>query len=174
MVSKKVRSLSKSIENQFEREFEAILKLDCPVCLEKIESKHIFQCNNGHVICKNCIPKLEQCPICRNKSKPSRNLKLEEVISSFESFQRENQIISNQGFKTLNWKGKLVQENDETLNNEIKRYKFKSRFYLFTTFLLFALLCTFHTTLYLKKQEIECVTFYGDDQVYCDTPWYYT
>ena len=100
---------------------------------------------------QNCIPKLEQCPICKNKSKPSRNLKLEEVISSFESFQRENQIISNQGFKTLNWKGKLVQENDETLNNEIKRYKFKSRFYLFTTFLLFALLCTFHITLYLKN-----------------------
>ena len=83
MVSKKVRSLSKSMENQFEREFEAILELDCPVCLEKIESKHIFQCNNGHVICKNCIPKLEKCPICKNKSKPSRNLKLEEVISSF-------------------------------------------------------------------------------------------
>ena len=68
----------------------------------------------------------------------------------------------------MNWKGTLVQENDETLNNEIKRYKFKSRFYLFTTFLLIALLCTFHITLYLKKQEIECVIFYGDDQVYCD------
>ena len=64
-----VKSLSNLNENQnqFEKSFEAILKLDCPVCLENIESKHIFQCNNGHLICKNCIPKLERCPICRNK-----------------------------------------------------------------------------------------------------------
>ena len=164
-----VKSLSNLNENQYEKSFEAILKLDCPVCLEKIESKHIFQCNNGHLICKNCIPKLERCPICRNKSQPSRNLKLEEVISSFENFHTENREIPNQKFKTLHWKGKLVQENDETLKEEIEFYKSQSRLYLFATFFLIGLLCVVHINLYLQKHfEIECVVFHGDEKIYCD------
>ena len=103
------------------------------------------------------------------KSQPSRNLKLEEVISCFEKFHKENQEISNQKFKTLHWKGKLVQENDETLKEEIEFYKSQSRFYLFATFFLIGLLCIVHINLYLQKHfEIECVVFRGDEKIYCD------
>ena len=43
--------------------------LDCPVCYD-ILTPPIFQCANGHVICKDCIERLEEsghreCPTCR-------------------------------------------------------------------------------------------------------------
>ena len=54
---------------------------ECPVCIEAIKSAPIHQCTNGHVICKNCILKLESCPICRSDSKLARNLMLEQIIA---------------------------------------------------------------------------------------------
>ena len=53
---------------------------ECPVCIEAIKSAPIHQCTNGHVICKNCILKLDNCPICRSDSKIARNLMLEQII----------------------------------------------------------------------------------------------
>ena len=66
--------------------------LECPVCFETIDSVPIYQCQNGHVACKNCHPKLKTCPVCRvdivKKSKrdgPIRNLKLEEMVERLQS-----------------------------------------------------------------------------------------
>ena len=66
--------------------------LDCPICFETIDSVPIYQCQNGHVACKNCHPKLKTCPVCRvdivKKSKrdgPIRNLKLEEMVERLQS-----------------------------------------------------------------------------------------
>ena len=41
-------------------EFKLYLKdlLQCPVCIDPIKTTPIHQCANGHVICKDCIPKL--------------------------------------------------------------------------------------------------------------------
>ena len=65
--------------------------LECPICLETIDSVPIYQCRNGHVVCKNCHPKLKTCPICRvdiiKKSKrnaPMRNRKLEEMVERLQ------------------------------------------------------------------------------------------
>ena len=41
--------------------------LDCPICFLTIDSAPIYQCLNGHVVCKDCHPKLENCPICRDE-----------------------------------------------------------------------------------------------------------
>ena len=49
--------LSKSI-----KEKEANLK--CPVCMETVEAP-IFTCQEQHLICANCRPKLKDCPECR-------------------------------------------------------------------------------------------------------------
>ena len=49
--------LSKAI-----KEKEADLK--CPVCLETAEAP-IFTCQEMHLICANCRPKLKECPECR-------------------------------------------------------------------------------------------------------------
>ena len=57
--------------------------LECPVCFETIDSVPIYQCQNGHVVCKNCYPKLKTCPICRQiYDGPIRNLKIEEMVLS--------------------------------------------------------------------------------------------
>ena len=64
--------------------------LDCPVCRESIKSVPVYQCTNGHVICNNCIKKLNNCPICRNNSAPARNLQLEKIVQRLEGIQLEN------------------------------------------------------------------------------------
>ena len=59
--------------------------LKCPVCFETIDSVPIYQCRNGHVVCKNCHPKLETCAICRQlHNGPIRNLKLEEMVERLQ------------------------------------------------------------------------------------------
>ena len=65
--------------------FEEYVKnlLECPVCMEPIQSAPIHQCTNGHVLCKDCIAKLESCPICRNDSNTARNLIFEQIIGNF-------------------------------------------------------------------------------------------
>ena len=59
--------------------------LECPVCFETIDSIPIYQCRNGHVVCKDCHPKLETCPICRElRDGPIRNLKLEDMVERLQ------------------------------------------------------------------------------------------
>ena len=64
--------------------------LECPVCMETIKSVPVYQCANGHVICKGCIAKLNNCPICRNDSELRRSLKLEDIVQRLEGIQPEN------------------------------------------------------------------------------------
>ena len=56
--------------------------LECPVCLETIDSTPIHQCRNGHVVCKDCRPKLRICPTCLNAPISQRNRKMEEIVES--------------------------------------------------------------------------------------------
>ena len=62
--------------------------------METIKSVPVYQCANGHVICKNCIEKLNNCPICRNDSELRRNLKLENIVQRLEGIQPENEITT--------------------------------------------------------------------------------
>ena len=74
-----------SITDEYIREL-----LECPVCLETIKSAPVYQCNNGHVICKDCIEKLNNCPICRNDFSLVRILKLEKIVQRLEGIPPEN------------------------------------------------------------------------------------
>ena len=56
--------------------------LECPVCYQTIDSVPIYQCRNGHVVCKNCHPRLRTCPTCRDGPISQRNRKLEEIVES--------------------------------------------------------------------------------------------
>ena len=59
--------------------------IECPVCFETIDFVPIYQCQNGHVVCKNCYPKLKKCSICRQiHDGPIRNLKLEEMVERLQ------------------------------------------------------------------------------------------
>ena len=72
---------------------------ECPVCLEEIRIIPIFECTNGHVICSDCIPKLQKCPICRNESMPVRSSKSEEVILEIVGLQSENMPEKSQNLR---------------------------------------------------------------------------
>ena len=76
--------------------FEEYIKclLECPVCSEPIKSTPIHQCTNGHIVCKSCIPKLENCPICRNDSSMARNLVFEQIIGNFSASELVNEAPS--------------------------------------------------------------------------------
>ena len=82
--------------------------LECPVCFETILSLPVYQCKNGHVICKQCIPKLKNCPICRDDSKPVRNLKIEEIVQKIEG----PQIFSGGRTKSIKWRQARVYIKD--------------------------------------------------------------
>ena len=69
--------------------------LECPVCFHTIDSVPIYQCLNGHVVCKDCHPKLVNCPICRDDQLydvPIRNLKLEEIVQRYVLFNLVSQF----------------------------------------------------------------------------------
>ena len=73
---------------------------ECPVCLETINSVPIYQCRNGHVVCKDCHPKMETCPICRvhlSHDGPIRNLKLEDMVNRLQlSISEENKKLGQE------------------------------------------------------------------------------
>ena len=62
--------------------------LECPVCFDTINSAPIYQCANGHVVCKNCHLNLETCPICRDDQHYDgpislRNFEFEEIVKRY-------------------------------------------------------------------------------------------
>ena len=83
--------MATSNANQNPSDIEGYLRdlLECPVCMETIKSVPVYQCANGHVICNDCIEKMNNCPICRNESALRRNLKLENIVQRLESIQPE-------------------------------------------------------------------------------------
>ena len=84
--------MAASKPNKNSSDFEEYIRdlLECPVCMETIESVPVYQCANGHVLCKGCIAKLNNCPICRNDSELRRSLKLEDIVQRIEGIQPEN------------------------------------------------------------------------------------
>ena len=84
--------MARATTYQNSSDFEEYIRdlLECPVCMETIKSVPVYQCANGHVICKGCIAKLNNCPICRNDSELRRSLKLEDIVQRLEGIQPEN------------------------------------------------------------------------------------
>ena len=79
--------------------------LECPVCFLTIDSAPIFQCHNGHIVCKHCHPRLETCPICRDANlydtpMAIRNLKVEEIIKRLQSPNSETaEKVASEGIQ---------------------------------------------------------------------------
>ena len=105
-----------------------LILIECPVCFETIFSAPIFQCHNGHIVCKDCRPKLETCPICRD-AKAIRNLKMEEIVKRFQLSNSETAKMTLESIqideivpKTPNVRGNINQETRQVavqLNNDI-------------------------------------------------------
>jgi len=61
--------------------------LECPICLE-LPDKPVYQCKNGHLICRACYPKVKICPVCRenlDSNKPLRNLVAEKFLENMNN-----------------------------------------------------------------------------------------
>ena len=103
--------------NQTSMDIEEYLRdlLECPVCMETINSVPVYQCTNGHVICKVCIEKLNNCPICRNDSALVRSLKLENIVQRLEGIQPEKKGSTTATTHLQTW-GKGSVRNYGTVN----------------------------------------------------------
>ncbi|XP_020872352.1 E3 ubiquitin-protein ligase SINA-like 7 isoform X4 [Arabidopsis lyrata subsp. lyrata] len=56
--------------------------LDCPICYEAFTIP-IFQCDNGHLACSSCCPKLNnKCPACASPVGHNRCRAMESVLES--------------------------------------------------------------------------------------------
>ena len=58
--------------------------LECPVCSEVPHTGDgpILGCRNGHIICQNCVEKVEKCPSCRENEIRCRNIVAERYIET--------------------------------------------------------------------------------------------
>ena len=96
---------------------------ECPVCMEEIKTLPVYQCTNGHVICLNCIPKLEKCPICRDESLPVRSSKSEKNVIEIMGLQQEYEVLLNEVISTmpknLKWGVPKIRANQEQNNGYI-------------------------------------------------------
>ena len=55
--------------------------LECPVCLIVPKKGPIYQCRNGHLLCKECHPQMKRCPLCQIPLEKLRNLLSEQLVS---------------------------------------------------------------------------------------------
>ena len=56
-------------------------ELQCPVCFKVPRTTPVYQCKEGHIHCKDCHPKLKNCPVCRSNVLDIRALTAEKWIS---------------------------------------------------------------------------------------------
>ena len=57
--------------------------LKCPVCLDEISITPVYQCYNGHLICKGCRARddIKDCPICQVTLGNLRNNVVEKLVN---------------------------------------------------------------------------------------------
>ena len=57
-------------------------ELNCPICLNLPSSTPIYQCQEGHLVCKDCHAKVNSCSICRSTPLGSiRSLMAEKMLT---------------------------------------------------------------------------------------------
>ena len=168
--------MARATTYQNSSDFEEYIRdlLECPVCMELIKSVPVYQCANGHVICMDCIEKLNNCPICRNDSELRRNLKLENIVQRLDGIQYENEKTTNAKPNLQKWgKGSVrvygtingpnreprieqnLQANPELLNPQANNQEameaaaMEGQILLIITTTLFILFICCYVTLYL-------------------------
>ena len=74
---------------------ELLIDLKCPVCLKIPQTTPIYRCCQGHIHCKDCHPRLKNCPVCRSSIGRTRALMVEKVITRLpaDCFLEENHDV---------------------------------------------------------------------------------
>merc|ERR1712062_56368 len=56
---------------------------ECPVCFERFRGQsQVFQCEQGHFICGDCRPRVQNCPTCRGRMLQARCHGAEQILQS--------------------------------------------------------------------------------------------
>ncbi len=73
----------------------------------------IFNCSNGHILCRGCVHQVPRCPVCREPNVTCRNLFAEEVLQDALKHRRIRcrSTVHGCNFKALLPAVKLHEEN---------------------------------------------------------------
>jgi hypothetical protein len=67
---KALENLPNNLVNEFAEMAKSLKKkLECPICLDVIESDTLTITGCGHKYCKTCRKKIKKCAVCRKKVK---------------------------------------------------------------------------------------------------------
>ena len=68
--------------------------LECPVCTD-VAQPPIYMCQDSHLVCSICVPKLKECPTCRVAyNKPIlRNRMAERILEDLQKLQNQKDRI---------------------------------------------------------------------------------
>jgi len=69
-------------QEERKRKAEQLEWMECPVCLETPRCGPIFSCRKGHILCRECQPKVSQCPTCRDRHTDCRSLIAEKLLEA--------------------------------------------------------------------------------------------
>ena len=95
--------------------------LECPVCLVVPKSGPIYQCRNGHLLCKECHSKMTRCPLCNILLEKLRNLLSEQLVSLIYPDYRFSIDISVESHEII-WQGQLEWKEKHQRNQQIKEH----------------------------------------------------
>jgi hypothetical protein len=71
-----------STNEERKRKAQQLEWMECPVCMETPRAAPIYSCRKGHIICKDCQPKLGHCPTCRDKHVDCRSIIAEKLLET--------------------------------------------------------------------------------------------
>lgn len=72
-------------------------ELECPVCLV-LASPPIFSCAKQHLVCKECRPRLKECPECRAPYlEVQRHRYAERCAEELETFKQQKRLLETTG-----------------------------------------------------------------------------
>ena len=90
---------------------EDILK--CTQCLETTRKQPVFQCEGGHILCTDCYPRVQICPICHKELNIRiRSLVAEMLISRLMPMPKIENSESRTTFENVTQKVVWVEEKD--------------------------------------------------------------
>ena len=95
--------------------------LECPVCLVVPKSGPIYQCRNGHLLCKECHSKMTRCPLCNILLEKLRNLLSEQLVSLIYPDYRFT-IDRSVGLHEVIWQGQLEWKEKHQSRRQVKEH----------------------------------------------------